>query len=243
MSCAIVGVDIQDAMGRHEVGLESLLRKRRYSADGQQLAMHDHEAHNGDLQKQFDEQRGESCNVHGHLRLGKIPGNFHLSTHSVHSRVAIPEENINFSHTIEHLNMGEHLGETFDIPGAFTPLNGRHVETADLHVAFEYHLRIVPTIYITIDGEKRTSYQFTFAYKEHRDNHHYQGGGMPSALYFRYDLSPITVRYTEQRKPFFSFVIQLCAIIGGVFTVAGIVDSVIYHGNKLLLKQELGKLG
>jgi hypothetical protein len=36
----------------------------------------------------------------------------------------------------------------------------------------------------------------------------------------------------------------VCAIIGGVFTVAGMVDSFLYHGlRSLQKKQELGKLG
>ena len=35
---------------------------------------------------------------------------------------------------------------------------------------------------------------------------------------------------------------QICAIVGGVFTVAGILDSVIYTGQRKLAKKlELGK--
>lgn len=31
------------------------------------------------------------------------------------------------------------------------------------------------------------------------------GGRMMPAIWFRYDLSPITVRYKEKRKPFYTF--------------------------------------
>ena len=63
-----------------------------------------------------------------------------------------------------------------------------------------------------------------------------------SGLFFTYDLSPIMIKYTERRKSFAHFLTGVCAIIGGVFTVAGIIDSFIYHSVKSLQKKmELGK--
>lgn len=57
-----------------------------------------------------------------------------------------------------------------------------------------------------------------------------------------YELSPIMVKFTETRKSFAHFLTGVCAIIGGVFTVAGLVDSMIYHSMKSLKKKiELGK--
>jgi hypothetical protein len=47
-----------------------------------------------------------------------------------------------------------------------------------------------------------------------------------ATIWFRYDLNPITVKYTEYSKPFYSFLTTICAIVGGTFTVAGIIDSV-----------------
>jgi len=60
----------------------------------------------------------------------------------------------------------------------------------------------------------------------------------------RYDLSPVTVKFTEFSGSIFHFVVQVCAIIGGVFTVAGIIDSIVHKSVTALLKKaELGKLG
>lgn len=57
-----------------------------------------------------------------------------------------------------------------------------------------------------------------------------------------YELSPIMVKFTESRKSFPHFLTGVCAIIGGVFTVAGLVDSFIYQGLRSLKKKiELGK--
>jgi hypothetical protein len=76
---------------------------------------------------------------------------------------------------------------------------------------------------------------------------------MLPALYFRYsnqnclknryDLSPVTVKFTMRKESFFRFLVQICAIIGGIFTVAGIIDAVIHKSMVAILKKaELGKL-
>ena len=43
-------------------------------------------------------------------------------------------------------------------------------------------------------------------------------------------------------RSFAHFMTGICAIIGGVFTVAGMIDSMVYHSAKALQKKiELGK--
>jgi endoplasmic reticulum-Golgi intermediate compartment protein 1 len=37
--------------------------------------------------------------------------------------------------------------------------------------------------------------------------------------------------------------LQICAIVGGTFTVAGIIDSFIFTASEFYKKFELGKLG
>lgn len=57
-----------------------------------------------------------------------------------------------------------------------------------------------------------------------------------------YDVSPLNVVVKEERRSAAEFLTSLCAIIGGVFTVLGLFDSVVYHGVKVVQKMELGKL-
>lgn len=46
----------------------------------------------------------------------------------------------------------------------------------------------------------------------------------------------------EKRRSFLHFITSVCAIVGGVFTVSGIVDSFIYHGGQAIRKKvDLGK--
>ena len=48
-------------------------------------------------------------------------------------------------------------------------------------------------------------------------------------VWFRYDFSPIMVRVVETRYGFLSFLVSLCAILGGVFALSGIVDQLLYR--------------
>lgn len=71
---------------------------------------------------------------------------------------------------------------------------------------------------------------------------HKDGTGKKPCVYFFYELSPIMVKVSEKRKPFLHFITQLCAIVGGVFTVAGLVDKFVYGALKHVQKKvELGK--
>ena len=54
----------------------------------------------------------------------------------------------------------------------------------------------------------------------------------------------MTVKYTESYMSFFSFLVQTLAIIGGLFTCAGLVESLLYSGiQSVQNKMEMGKLG
>jgi hypothetical protein len=53
----------------------------------------------------------------------------------------------------------------------------------------------------------------------------------------------LQVKFVEERVSFLHFLTNVCAIMGGVFTVSGIIDSFIYHGHRAIKKKvELGKL-
>ena len=65
--------------------------------------------------------------------------------------------------------------------------------------------------------------------------------GMPG-VFFSYELAPVMVKYSSKSKSFGHFATGLCAIIGGVFTVAGLIDKIFYSSSKLLQqKLDLGK--
>eukprot|EP00760_Papus_ankaliazontas_P024494 PhM_4_TR2357/c0_g2_i1/m.54357/K20367/ERGIC3, ERV46; endoplasmic reticulum-Golgi intermediate compartment protein 3 len=65
-----------------------------------------------------------------------------------------------------------------------------------------------------------------------------------TGVYFLYNLSPVELRVT-QRRPYRSllhFLLNLCAVAGGVFTVAALLDSIVNTGvEKVQEKMRMGK--
>ena len=45
------------------------------------------------------------------------------------------------------------------------------------------------------------------------------------AIYFRYDFSPVTIRVAKVHQPLAHFLVDLCAIVGGVATVMKLIHS------------------
>lgn len=56
------------------------------------------------------------------------------------------------------------------------------------------------------------------------------------AVYFHYEFSPIMAKFTQSRRSYSSFLTGLCAILGGVFTMAGMVDSCLHRMTRSLAK-------
>jgi Endoplasmic reticulum vesicle transporter len=50
-------------------------------------------------------------------------------------------------------------------------------------------------------------------------------------------MSPVTVKFTQYEQSFLHFLVQLCAIIGGVFTIAGIADGLVHKGVRSIRKK------
>lgn len=59
----------------------------------------------------------------------------------------------------------------------------------------------------------------------------------------RFDMSPVTVKYWQYKENLWHFLIQICAIIGGIFSVTGIIDALIHKSIAAILrKANMGKI-
>ncbi|TDH13634.1 hypothetical protein EPR50_G00034980 [Perca flavescens] len=106
---------------------------------------------------------------------------------------------------------------------------------------YQYFVKIVPTIYVKTDGEVVKTNQFSVTRHEKVANGLIGDQGLPG-VFVLYELSPMMVKFTEKQRSFTHFLTGVCAIIGGVFTVAGLIDSFIYHSARVIQKKiELGK--
>ncbi|KAK9748973.1 hypothetical protein RND81_02G093900 [Saponaria officinalis] len=195
----------------------------------------------GFLQK-IKEEEGEGCNIYGSLVVNKVAGNFHFAPgksfhHAgviVHDLMAFQKESFNITHKINRLAFGDYY------PGVVNPLDGVQWTHDTPNGMYQYFLKVVPTVYTDLHGHTIRSNQFSVT--EHFKS---ASAGQFSSLpgvFFYYDLSPIKVTFKEEHVSFLHFLTNVCAIVGGVFTVSGIVDSFIYHGQKAIKKKmEIGK--
>lgn len=209
MGCEFLGIDIQDNQGRHEVG---------YMENTVKLPI--------------NENKG--CLFSGEFYVNKVPGNFHIATHSSKNKPA----GYNFNHEIHDLYFGEDINDLdLKVPGNRTSLAGKKTDNSDHQLSYDYTLKIVPTVYTDITKKTKFGYQYTATSKAFRNTR-----GMP-AIWVRYEITPITVKYTEKKKPLYHFLTTICAIIGGTFTVAGMIDSMIFSTHQMVKKASEGKLG
>ena len=102
---------------------------------------------------------------------------------------------------------------------------------------FEHYLQVVlTTIEAGRRGDSYNAYEYTVQSHDYNATDH-------ASVKITYTLSPIQILVEEVRKPFFRFLISLCAVVGGVFTVAGIIDGITHSIRSMAKKLELGKQG
>ncbi|KAK8507360.1 hypothetical protein V6N12_072626 [Hibiscus sabdariffa] len=164
------------------------------------------------------------CRIGGYVRVKKVPGNLIISARSgAHSFDA---SKMNMSHVLSHLSFGKtvspqvlsdvkrlipYLGRSHDKLDGRSFINHGDV---DANVTIEHYLQVVKTEVVTN--------------KDHRivEQHEYTAhSSLAQSVYipvakFHFELSPMQVLITEDSKSFSHFIANVCAIIGGVFTVS-----------------------
>ncbi|XP_047252421.1 endoplasmic reticulum-Golgi intermediate compartment protein 3 isoform X1 [Capsicum annuum] len=256
LPCDVLSVDAIDMSGKHEVDLDTNIWKLRLNSDGRitgteylsDLVEKEHEAHKHDGHKEHHEDSdkihlqgideesqnmikkvkqalaaGEGCRVYGVLDVQRVAGNFHMSVHGLNIFVAqmIFEKSthVNVSHIIHDLSFGPKY------PGIHNPLDGTSRILRGASGTFKYYIKVVPTEYRYISKEVLPTNQFSVT--EYFSPIHDFERTWP-AVYFLYDLSPITVTIREERRSFLHFITRLCAVLGGTFALTGMLDGWMY---------------
>ncbi|KAK4255657.1 hypothetical protein QN277_008630 [Acacia crassicarpa] len=213
-------------------------------SESRKLALEDKSNATGEHAKRPAPSSG-GCRVEGYVRVKKVPGNLIISARSdAHSFDA---SQMNMSHVIHHLSFGRKISPRVmsDVKRLIPyvginhdRLNGRSfINTRDLggNVTIEHYLQVVKTEVITRKDHKLfEEYEYT-AHSSLAHSLH-----IP-VVKFHLELSPMQVLITENQKSFSHFITNVCAIIGGVFTVAGILDSILHNTFRIMKKVEIGK--
>ncbi|DAZ94059.1 TPA: hypothetical protein N0F65_004326 [Lagenidium giganteum] len=181
----------------------------------------------------------EGCRLYGHLYVKRVPGNFHI--HLSNPAFSMDSSLVNASHSVNELWFGEYLtpAQLRQIPeSAQTQLYTHRLEGQDFTAfnknhTYVHYIKVVTNSYVQKSGPAVNLYKYTA-----HSNEYMETDDLPSIM-FRYDLSPMAVRITEDSVPFYHFLTSACAIIGGVFTVIGIIDQVIHQTARAMNKKVL----
>ncbi|CAM9773389.1 unnamed protein product [Laminaria digitata] len=138
-------------------------------------------------------------------------------------------ESFNTTHTINNLTFGDqpppgHASAKHE--AASTVLEGHHKAVQDTHAMHQYFLQLVPTVYRFTDGSTFRSNQYSAT--EHLKHVHSGKRHMIPSLpgvYFHYEVSPVQALVEEKRKGFLSFLTGACGVVGGVYTILGLVNA------------------
>jgi len=199
----------------------------------------------GEAEKESMSQE-EGCQAYGHLLVNKVAGNFHFApgksfvAHHVHIHDlgSLGGKKFNLTHKINHLSFGD------SYPGILNPLDSTYSADEKGSTMTQYYVKIVPTSYHYLATPNSPVYTNQYSVTKHEKQISLLAGdsGLPG-VFFMYEFSPMMVKVSERSKSFLHFLTSLCAIVGGVFTVAGLLDAFLYHSAKYIQKSELGKLG
>lgn len=187
----------------------------------------------------------EGCNIYGTLEVNRMGGSFHIAPGKsfsinhihVHDVQPFSSSKFNTSHRINKLTFGEEFGF-----GHTNPLDNLEVTAKETAIMYQYFLKIVPTMYVPISGSP-IIHTNQFSVTTHQKSAMAISGesAMPG-VFFSYELSPLMVKFTEKENSFSHFLVSICGIIGGIFTVAGLVDGILHKVERQIRKKmELGK--
>ena len=161
--------------------------------------------------------QNEGCRVEGSIMIDKVPGHFLVGSlkqqqfppppsHHIIHEFWIGDKRLDYVHdrlredVVSPLNNVVHISEP---PGTI----------------YKYYLQIVPT-YFRKEGNAKPSkvgYQMTATASN------VVIPQLPSALYFTHKHAALAIEYRFRYDTWSHFIVSLCAIVGGVYTVMGFI--------------------
>lgn len=246
--CDLLAILTSDALGERSSDIKGEIIKSRLDKKGRKLDNIKYEVSEPNYDKIKTEiLHNEGCNLKGHFFVDAVPGSFLITSGFYGGTVQrLASEGllkINAQHKINEISFGEtsqrylvwsNFGKQISkLSYSLNDVKKRYQQFTNV---YQYYLKIVPTKYLSYKDEIN-DYQYTYnSYAERGIQE------MPS-MHFRYDLSPITVEYKLYKETFLNFIINIFAILGGVFTVTGIIDAIIHKSVAILLrKAEMNKI-
>mmetsp|Transcript_12797 Transcript_12797/g.25958 ORF Transcript_12797/g.25958 Transcript_12797/m.25958 type:complete len:453 (-) Transcript_12797:143-1501(-) len=185
----------------------------------------------------------EGCIVSASLSLKRVPGNIRI--HAKSGSHDIEPMTTNVSHKILNFGFGptDNRGHLLShIPkwlAPYTdPLDNLDFVTTKGFMSHDHYLKVVTTRWTqTFPFKQNHGYQFTSA------SHTYENAPNVPEVKFSFDLSPIMIDMSDSGgKRWYDFLTSVCALVGGIYTVIGLMDTALYATVKRMNKNNQGKL-
>lgn len=177
------------------------------------------------------------CQLVGSLYMNRVPGHFFIQAQSTGH--TLDPLMTNLSLMIHHLSfhgMDKDGGRkqshspqsSVVVPDNFVrlvaPMDGVAYVTQELHQSHHLHLKLVPTNY----------YDYQVLHTSHLSL--YPVDRVPEVK-FVMDISPIAVHYRMHRRPWYDYLTSILAIVGGSFTLLGMLASFFRESTEKLTRQ------
>ena len=170
----------------------------------------------------------------------KVPGA--LVFHAGSEGHSFDHASVNTSHVVHSLSWGVPLAahKMLLLPrkarAAMSAMDGKIFHSTHANTSHEHYVKVLSADYRLVDFEQVQAYQYSALSNAFVDAKH---GIEGPHVKFAWDLSPLTVLVVEQEVPFFEFVTSLFGLVGGTFTVVGLVHAVVSTvGTELLKKMD-----
>ncbi|CDS42830.1 endoplasmic reticulum Golgi intermediate [Echinococcus multilocularis] len=179
----------------------------------------------------------EGCRLVGQLGVNKVAGSFHIAPGKsygqghvhVHDLMAFSGKRFVLDHKIRRLS----FGDTY--PGQINPLDNTNMSDSTESPMISYFLKLVPTIYSDFSEKPLVTNQYSVTWQVKSTSLTGGSDGIPG-VFFNYQISPLLVKLTKERRSFLHFLTNTCAIVGGVYTVASLLDAFVYRSSCFLAK-------
>lgn len=182
------------------------------------------------------------CNLDGFIMAKKVPGSLVVTprgaSHSFHGAM------LNLSHAVHSLTFGpptsarELSASRRLLPSLDRdPFGGASFLSDEANASHEHYLQPVHYHLLPARGLSAHAYEYT----RHHHSYASPADSLPEA---RFAFHPSPLQVTAKERPsygFYHFITNLCAIIGGVFSVAGVIDGLFYNIHSALRKRHIGK--
>eukprot|EP01084_Bolivina_argentea_P261141 441179_1 len=175
------------------------------------------------------------CHISGDVFLPKDKGRIQIESDDIIKQLENQNytnfaETINFDHEIVSFRFGP------KISSVASPLEQHSWNSSHRHGEFQYYLSVVPMNYEPLLKPSIPSYRYSTTQHFKSINHHvnlkkrersksnFDGG---EGVSFYYTISPVSAHVKEYRMGWVSYISSVCAVIGGIYTFVGIMNSFI----------------